>query len=256
MTALAATATRDLHLVASQREAAGTIEPVLALHDAAISYGESVVVEGAGLEVGPGQVVCLMGRNGAGKTTLMKSIMGTLPLRRGSISLFGRDVRRWPAYRRARAGIGYVPQGRGIFPYLSVLDNLHIGLEPVQGRDSGQIEEVLTLFPVLRQMAGRPAGLLSGGQQQQLAIARALVGRPRLLLLDEPTEGIQPSIVEEIEQVIASLRGRLSVLLVEQFLDFALGVADHCYVLESGRVVLDGAPEQLDEAALKQYLAV
>jgi urea transport system ATP-binding protein len=197
-----------------------------------------------------------MGRNGAGKTTLMKAIIGELRARGGSIALDGLDITRRPSYERARAGIGYVPQGRGIFPYLTVLENLLIGLEPVGGRDSGRLDEVLALFPVLKQMGGRVAGVLSGGQQQQLAIGRALVGRPRLLLLDEPTEGIQPSIVEEIEGVIASLRGRMAVLLVEQFLDFALSVADYCYVMERGAVALQGEPSALDERVLQDYLVV
>ena len=231
-------------------------ETLLSVRDVRVSYGESVVVEGVSIDVAPGQIVCLMGRNGAGKTTLLKSVMGTLALRGGSVELGGQEVRRWPPYRRARAGIGYVPQGRGIFPYLSVMENILVGLEPVKGRDTGQIDEAFTLFPVLNEMSGRQAGLLSGGQQQQLAIARALVGRPRLLLLDEPTEGIQPSIVDEIEAVIASLRGQMAVLLVEQFLDFALAVADHCYVMEQGRIVLDGTPAQLDQGMLKQYLSV
>jgi len=231
-------------------------ETLLSVRNVRISYGESVVVEGVSIDVAPGQIVCLMGRNGAGKTTLLKSVMGTLALRGGSVELGGQEVRRWPPYRRARAGIGYVPQGRGIFPYLSVMENILVGLEPVKGRDTGQIDEAFTLFPVLNEMSGRQAGLLSGGQQQQLAIARALVGRPRLLLLDEPTEGIQPSIVDEIEAVIASLRGQMAVLLVEQFLDFALAVADHCYVMEQGRIVLDGTPAQLDQGMLKQHLSV
>jgi urea transport system ATP-binding protein len=231
-------------------------ETLLSVRNVRVSYGESVVVEGVSIDVAPGQIVCLMGRNGAGKTTLLKSVMGTLALRGGSVELGGQEVRRWPPYRRARAGIGYVPQGRGIFPYLSVMENILVGLEPVKGRDTGQIDEAFTLFPVLNEMSGRQAGLLSGGQQQQLAIARALVGRPRLLLLDEPTEGIQPSIVDEIEAVIASLRGQMAVLLVEQFLDFALAVADHCYVMEQGSIVLDGTPAQLDQGMLKQYLSV
>jgi urea transport system ATP-binding protein len=230
--------------------------PLLALSNVSIAYGESVVVHGITLDVRAGQVVALMGRNGAGKTTLLKAIIGVLRPRRGALSLDGQEITTWPAYRRARAGIGYVPQGRGIFPYLTVLENLLIGLEPVGGKDTGQLEEIFGLFPVLKQMAGRPAGLLSGGQQQQLAVGRALAGRPRLLLLDEPTEGIQPSIVEEIEHVIVSLRGRMTIVLVEQFLDFALSVADRCHVLETGTVVLQGAPAALDREALHAYLAV
>jgi len=231
-------------------------EPVLSVKDVRVSYGESYVVNGASIAVQPGEVSCLMGRNGAGKTTLMKSIMGILPIRGGSISAFGNDVRRWPPYRRARAGIGYVPQGRGIFGSLSVMENILVGLEPVGGRDTGQLDEVFALFPVLRDMASRQAGLLSGGQQQQLAIARALVGKPKLLLLDEPTEGIQPSIVDEIQRVVASFRGTLSVLLIEQFLDFAMAVGDRCYVMEQGRVVLEGKPSELNLDQVRQYLSV
>jgi urea transport system ATP-binding protein len=136
------------------------------------------------------------------------------------------------------------------------MENILVGLEPVQGKDEGQLDEVLTLFPVLREMAGRQAGLLSGGQQQQLAIARALVGRPRLLLLDEPTEGIQPSLVDEIQRVVASFKGNLSVLLIEQFLDFSMAVADRCFVMERGRIVLEGQPEELDREALRRLLSV
>ncbi len=246
--------TIEAALSASEKNAGP--EALLSVKDVRISYGESVVVQGVNLTVSTGQIVCLMGRNGAGKTTLMKAIMGTLPLRGGSISLSGKDMKRWPPYKRARAHIGYVPQGRGIFPYLTVMENVLIGLEPVRGEDTGQVEEALNLFPVLRQMATRPAGLLSGGQQQQLAIARALVGRPELLLLDEPTEGIQPSIVDDIQNVIASFRGRFSVLLVEQFLDFALGVADYCYVMERGAITMQGSPEMLDQAVVGSYLSV
>ena len=240
--------------------APGAETAVEALHlevrDARVSYGESYVVDGASLKVKAGEVSCLIGRNGAGKTTLMRAIMGILPLRGGTISAFGTEMRRWPPYKRAQSGIGYVPQGRGIFPYLSVMENILVGLEPVKGKDTGQLEEAFTLFPVLKEMAKRQAGLLSGGQQQQLAIARALAGRPRLLLLDEPTEGIQPSLVDEIQRVVASFKGRLSVLLIEQFLDFSLAVADHCFVMESGRVVLKGAPEELDLDVLRRYLSV
>ena len=230
--------------------------PALALEGIDLYYGESRVVEDVTLTVDASRVVCVMGRNGAGKSTVLRGIVGALRPQRGVIRLFGEEVTRWPSYERARAGLGYVPQGRGIFPYLTVLENLQIGLEPVGGRDEGGLEEVFTLFPVLKQMAGRTAGVLSGDQQQQLAIARALLGRPRLLLLDEPTEGIQPSIVAQIEEVIAGLRGRMSILLVEQFLDFALAVADHCYVMERGAIVLQGTLAALDQAALQEYLAV
>jgi urea transport system ATP-binding protein len=230
--------------------------PLLGVEHVRLSYGESVVAEDLSLAAFPGQVVCVMGRNAAGKTTLLKAIIGTLRVRGGAVRLAGTDVTRMPAYTRARGGIGYVPQGRGIFPFLSVYENLLIGLEPLGGHENGQLEEVYAIFPVLKEMAGRTAGLLSGGQQQQLAIGRALMGRPRLLLLDEPTEGIQPSIVQLIEDVIRALRGTITILLVEQFIDFALSVADRCYVMETGRIVLEGAPADLDQRTLHEYLAV
>ncbi len=220
-----------------------------------ISYGRSTVVRDLSLKANDGSVVCVLGRNGAGKTTLLKAIMGVLPAR-GAIRLSGRDISRSPSYRRARAGMGYVPQGRGIFPYLSVRENLLMGLEPVGGKDTGQMEEVFEMFPVVKQMLGRTAGVLSGGQQQQLAIGRALMGRPSLLLLDEPTEGIQPNIVEEIEAVIGSLRGKMTILLVEQFLGFALANADYCYVIEQGSITVEGAPAEIDRGRLQEALAV
>ncbi len=222
----------------------------------AVAYGRSTVIRGLDIEARKGEVVCVMGRNGAGKTTLLKSLIGVLPARSGAVNFNGREITGDPSYRRARSGIGYVPQGRGIFPYLSVHENLEMGLEPVHGKDTGQLEEVLTMFPVLKMMAKRTAGVLSGGQQQQLAIGRALMGRPQLLLLDEPTEGIQPNIVEEIEHVIGSLRGKMTILLVEQFLGFALANADHCYVLERGAVTLSGKPAELEVARLQEALAV
>ena len=197
-----------------------------------------------------------MGRNGAGKTTLLKAIMGVLPAFEGRVLLNGVDVTTAQPFTRARGGIGYVPQGRGVFPRLTILENLQMGLESVGGVDDGQLDEVYATFPVLKEMSGRMAGVLSGGQQQQLAIGRALMGRPTLLLLDEPTEGIQPNIVEEIEAVIGSFRGKMGVILVEQFIDFALANADHCYVLERGAVTLSGPPAQLSEARLREALAV
>lgn len=242
---------------ADLRASVATLDrPLLEASHLRIAYGESVVVEDLSLSVLPGQIACVMGRNGASKTTLLKAIIGAMRPRSGQIRFGGEDISRWPSYNRARAGIGYVPQGRGIFPHLTVHENLLVGLEPVGGHDTGQMEEVLGIFPVLKEMSGRTAGVLSGGQQQQLAIGRALLSRPSLLLLDEPTEGIQPSIVDDIERVIASLRGKMAILLVEQFLDFALAVADRCYVMERGSIVLEGAPADLDHAALREYLAV
>ena len=231
-------------------------EALAGTRELTVAYGRSVVLEEVTIQARAGQVVCVMGRNGAGKTTLLKAIIGVLAAHPGEVYFNGADVSQRPAYARARAGMGYVPQGRGIFPYLSVLENLKMGLEPAGGKDRGQLDEVFALFPVLKQMAPRTAGVLSGGQQQQLAIGRALMGRPRLLLLDEPTEGIQPNIVEEIQRVIASLRGGMTILLVEQFLDFALANADTCYVLEQGRVTLSGSPLDLDTERLQMALSV
>ena len=182
---------------------------MLLVEHISVNYGETRILRDVSLEVPPGQVVCLLGRNGVGKTTLLKSIMGVLKLREGDITFDGQPITRWPSFRRARAGIGYVPQGRGIFPYLSVNENLLMGLEAGASRRAAgsAVAEMFELFPVLYTMRGRVAGTLSGGQQQQLALARALVSRPRLLLLDEPTEGIQPSIMDEIADVITRCIG-------------------------------------------------
>jgi urea transport system ATP-binding protein len=223
-----------------------------------VSYGESRILNEVDLRIAPGQVVCLLGRNGVGKTTLLKAIMGLLRPRAGQVRFDERDVTGLPTYQRARAGIGYVPQGRGIFPYLTVRENLLMGFETQRLWRGDALEEVDALFPVLKSMGQRTAGVLSGGQQQQLAIARALLGRPRLLLLDEPTEGIQPSIVGEIQEVIDRLRqrGDMAILLVEQFLDFALSAASHYYVMEKGQIVAEGATHQISQATVQQYLAV
>jgi urea transport system ATP-binding protein len=237
---------------------------VLAVEALAAGYGGSTVVAGVTLRVEPGQVVCLMGRNGVGKTTLLKAVMGVLPVRAGSVSYGGVDLTRRPVHDRARHRIGYVPQGRGVFPYLTVRENLLMGLEglPASARTRTEVQERLgeayTRFPVLETMQRRPAGTLSGGQQQQMALARALIARPSLLLLDEPTEGIQPSIIDEIEALLRSLRDRraVSILLVEQFLDFALGVADVCYVMEKGAIVSQGAAETLSESVVREHLSV
>ena len=236
-----------------------------------VFYGDSCVLRDVSLDVPSGQVVCLMGRNGVGKTTLLKALMGVLKLRRGvdedgeatepgSVVFDGRDLTTTTPDQRARAGIGYVPQGRGIFPYLTVYENLLMGFEASEQRkpDPTAIEEMYALFPVIKQMRSRTAGTLSGGQQQQLAIARALVRRPKLLLLDEPTEGIQPSIMSEIEEVILELqqRGDMAILLVEQFVDFALGVASYYYIMETGAVVAQGPVTEFEQAGVREYLSV
>lgn len=224
-----------------------------------VYYGESCILRDVSINVPSGQVVCLMGRNGVGKTTLMKAIIGALRARQGQIVFDDRQLTNRAPHERARAGIGYVPQGRGIFPYLTVFENLLMGFEAAKNRrpDNAALEEMYATFPVLKEMRGRVAGTLSGGQQQQLAIARALVRRPKLLLLDEPTEGIQPSIMQEIEAVILSLqqRGDMAILLVEQFLDFALGVANYYYVMETGSIVAQGSTQNFDEEVVKEYLA-
>ena len=212
------------------------------------------------MEVAPGQVVSLMGRNGVGKTTLLKSVMGLIRPRTGQVLLNGADVTGEPPHERARSGIGYVPQGRGIFPYLTVEENLLLGLEaaPRHRRTPEAAERMYDLFPAIYIYRRKVAGTLSGGQQQQLALARALVRDPSVLLLDEPTEGIQPSIVDEIERLIQDLRQRraMAILLVEQFLDFALSVADYCYVMEKGTIVTEGAAGELQQDAVREYLAL
>lgn len=225
-----------------------------------VYYGESQILNNVSLEVRPRQVVCLLGRNGVGKTTLMKTIIGVNKSRKGKITLDGKDLTRYQPNQRAWAGIGYVPQGRGIFPYLSVYENLLMGFE-ASGKykfNQDALDEMYQLFPVLKEMRQRVAGTLSGGQQQQLAIARALVRCPRLLLLDEPTEGIQPSIMLEIEEVILSLQAQkdISILVVEQFLDFALSVADYFYIMETGKIVEQGSIEKFNDEIAKAYLSV
>lgn len=225
-------------------------------------YGESVILRDVSLSVEPGQVVCLMGRNGVGKTTLLRSIMGLLKARQGSVTFQGADITKTAPGERAKRGIGYVPQGREIFPLLSVYDNLRIGLEASRDRVKRKSRAIpagaLAKFPVLEEMYGRRGGDLSGGQQQQLAFARALASEPDLLLLDEPTEGIQPSIVEAIRDVIRSIRneGKTAILLVEQSLDFVRSVGDKFYIMEKGAVVWEGGREGLDDPSVMGYLTV
>jgi urea transport system ATP-binding protein len=231
---------------------------ILSVANLHVNYGQSRILNDVALHIEPEQVVCLLGRNGVGKTTLLRTIMGLLRPASGQITFEGGAITTHPAHLRAQAGIGYVPQGRGIFPYLSVEENLLIGLEGARKRVHGSLEEIYTFFPVLKIMARRTAGVLSGGQQQQLAIGRALMSKPRLLLLDEPTEGIQPSIVQEIQEVIHRLRARgdMSILLVEQFLDFALSAASHYYIMERGQIVSSGATGEMSQATIQQYLSV
>ena len=233
---------------------------MLLVESLSVAYGQSRVLFDVTVDVQDGQVVCLMGRNGVGKTTLMKAIMGLLRSSNGKVSFLDHNLTTWPPHKRARAGIGYVPQGRLIFPFLTVHENLLMGLEGTgkQGKGTDDVEEMYSLFPALKMNPSKNAGTLSGGQQQQLAFARALIRHPKLLLLDEPTEGLQPSIVQEIEDLIISLRERrdTSILLVEQSLEFALGVADHCFLMEKGEIVLEGSTNTLDHNLMRDYLAV
>jgi len=230
--------------------------PMLSVEALDAGYGGSQILWNVDLTVPTGQVVCLMGRNGVGKTTLLKTIMGLLPARGGRIVFDGVDVTRWSPDRRARAGVGYVPQGREIFPHLTVEENLRMSLLGCgRARD---LEEALALFPTLRRLLGRKGGVLSGGEQQMLAIGRALLTRPKLLMFDEPTEGIQPSIVLEIEEAIRRIRTEmgLAVLLVEQYLDFAERLADACVIMAKGAVVAEGPTAQLRLETVRHHLAV
>jgi urea transport system ATP-binding protein len=214
---------------------------MLAVNAIDVFYAESRILTRLNLAVAEGQVVCVMGRNGVGKSTLLKTIMGLLAPRHGTILFDGQDISHLTPYERARLGIGYVPQGREIFPSLSVWENLVLGARKRRPRPES-LEYVMSLFPALSQMLGKRGGDLSGGQQQQLAIARALISEPKLLLLDEPTEGIQPSIVQEIAAVLQRIKQerKRSILLVEQYLEFARSICDRFYVMEKGAVALEG----------------
>jgi urea transport system ATP-binding protein len=214
---------------------------MLTMTDLEVGYGRTAVIHGVTVEVPADGVVAVMGHNGAGKTTLLRAAVGLLPTRSGRILLDGEDVTGTPPHQRVRRGLAYVPQGQQSFGQLTTLENLQV-VADTRPRGKGLIDEALDLFPALKDLLGRRAGLLSGGQRQQLAIARALITQPRLLILDEPTEGIQPSVVAEIEEAILGLtrRGGLSVLLVEQHVGFALDAAGQYYVLASGRVTAEG----------------
>ncbi|MEN9732545.1 MAG: hypothetical protein RLZ45_540 [Verrucomicrobiota bacterium] len=255
--------------------------PLLEISGLETHLGGSRILRGVNLAVGPGEIVALMGRNGVGKSTTLRSITGVVPVHAGSIRFAGRELRELPPDERARAGIGYVPQGRDIFPHLTVEENLRVGLV-VHGRRGpaarAALDRVFALFPVLRDMLGRKGGVLSGGQQQQLAIGRALLTDPRLLILDEPTEGIQPSIIEQIGDTLRRLRqeglepdptheirhalqelkreGRLAILLVEQFVDFCRECADRFYAMDRGAVVAAGTVQELTDEVVRRHLQV
>jgi len=222
-------------------------------------YGAAHTLRGVSLSVPQGQCVALLGRNGVGKTTLLKCLMGVLPVARGKVAFDGRDITRWQPHQRAAAGIAYVPQGREIFARLTVEENLRMGMAVLPRREAQSIRaDVFELFPVLNDMLHRRGGDLSGGQQQQLAIARALLARPRLIIFDEPTEGIQPSIIKDIGRVIRLLRerGDIGILLCEQYFDFARELADRFVVLSRGEVVAEGAQAEMDGEHVRRHLAV
>ena len=220
-------------------------------------YGGSHILRGLSLQARPGEVSVVLGRNGVGKTTLLKCLMGLLPVKSGQVLFDGADITRATPYERVRAGIGYVPQGREIFGRLTVLENLQMGLAS-RSKASRIGDELFELFPVLEQMLRRRGGDLSGGQQQQLAIARALAAEPRLLILDEPTEGIQPSIIKDIGRVIRHLAEQkgMAVLLVEQFYDFAAELADRYVLLQRGEVIASGLGREMAADGVRQRMAI
>jgi len=223
-----------------------------------LHYGAAQALRGISLKAEPGKVTCVLGRNGVGKTSLLRAIIGQHPISKGTITLGGADITKLSTVERARSGVALVPQGREIFPLLTVEENLQTGFAPLPRSERDVPDDVFSLFPVLNSMLRRRGGDLSGGQQQQLAIGRALVMRPRLLLLDEPTEGIQPSIIKDIGRAIRYLRdkGEMVVLLVEQYFDFAHELADRFAVMDRGQIVLSGSQAEMAEQNVRRYLTV
>ncbi|WP_313019826.1 urea ABC transporter ATP-binding subunit UrtE [Atlantibacter hermannii] len=222
-------------------------------------YGGSHILRGVSFEVRPGEVTCLLGRNGVGKSTLLKCLMGLIAARSGEVMFQDKNITRLKPHQRVRAGMAYVPQGREIFPRMTVEENLLMGLSRFSGRDARSVpDEIYALFPVLHEMKQRRGGDLSGGQQQQLAIGRALACRPQLLILDEPTEGIQPSVIKQIGAVIAELsrRGDMAILLVEQFYDFAAELADSYLVMSRGDIIQRGAGSQMEQDGVRGLVAI
>jgi urea transport system ATP-binding protein len=231
---------------------------MLAVRDVDLFYGAAQALRRVSISAEPGKITCILGRNGVGKTSLLRAIVGLQPIAAGSVSWLDREIAALPPHERARRGIGYVPQGREIFPLLTVRENLETGFAAAPRQTKGIPGEVFELFPVLKDMLRRRGGDLSGGQQQQLAIGRALVMRPRLLVLDEPTEGIQPSIIKEIGRAIAYLRDRggMAILLVEQYFEFARDLADRFAVMDRGEIVIAGERSEMDETTVRRRLTV
>ena len=234
-------------------------EVMLATIGLASGYGGKPVFQGVDLEVREGEIVAVIGRNGVGKSTLMKALIGLLPATAGSVNLKGHAITTLPAHLRARQGIGYVPRGRDVFPRMTVEENLKVGASISGGASPADFERVYALLPILAERRRQRAGTMSGGQQQQLAIGRVLVGRPSLILLDEPSEGIQPSIVEEIGRTMINLNRAegVTIVFVEQNVDLIRAMAQRCYVMDKGRIVEEAAPEDLnDRAVIRRYLSV
>src|SRR5881397_826228 len=229
---------------------------MLKVDNISLYYGAAKALRGVSISAQPGKVTCVLGRNGVGKTSLLRAMVGQQPIASGSITFDGADISDLKPYERARRGISFVPQGREIFPLLTVEENLRTGFGPLKRQDRHIPDDVFSLFPVLQSMLGRRGGDLSGGQQQQLAIGRALVMRPKLLLLDEPTEGIQPSIIKDIGRAISYLRDQagIAVLLVEQYLDFCRELADEVNIMDRGQIVHTGPAEDLDRADVRKFL--
>ena len=231
---------------------------LLELTDVTVSYGQTPVLFGVNMAIEQGDIACLLGRNGVGKTTLLRSVIGLNKALSGSIIFDADDITKVPTFKRARYGISYIPQGREIIPYLSVLDNLKLGMSAGKKKFRKIPDEIFEFFPMLKQHLSRQGGLVSGGQQQQLAIARGLMSSPKIMLLDEPTEGIQPSIVQEIEETLKRINREkgITLIVVEQKVDFARQLAQKFFIMEKGMVVANGATSDLSDDLVHKYLAI